>query len=270
MLRIDAETNSAPGYVLTLTSREPVEDAAAYRRACSQFWRAFRKRWGHAEYCGFIEWTTGDAPTSGGLRRMHSHWLVKLDEELELDAVQAWASREWSKLTGAWVVQFAALRSVGGVVGYLALHHEKMEQAPPAGWTGRRLRPSQGYFAVSGREIRARARLWLAEHREQSLEHPRPFGEPQTGRIVWGTCEWEKGAREALGSAPGRSADSLPERVALARRLADPLAPINADHLSALAQDELQHAKRVRAHYRRKLLEKIARERALRSSGEPG
>ena len=250
MLRIDAETNSAPRYVLTLTSREAVTDSKAYQAACAVFWRAFRRRYGQCEYCGFIEWTTGKAATSGGLRRLHSHWLVKLDQALDLDAVQAWVSDEWRKLTGAWVVQLAELRTVGGVVGYLALHHEKMEQAPPPGWTGRRLRPSRGYFAVSGREMRSRARLWLAEHREGQSEYPRPFGAERAARVVWGTTEWEKAA-EVVSAEPGRSFDSLPERVALDARLRDPDAPKNVDHLSALAQDEGYHAAVVRSHYRR-------------------
>ena len=218
MLRIDAERNSAPRYVLTLTSRSAAIESQAYRHACHMFWKAFRRRWGRCEYCGFVEWTTG-LHARDGLRRLHSHWLVKHDQALDVEAVQAWASAEWSKLTGAWVVQFAELRTVGGVVGYLALHHEKMEQAPPKGWTGRRLRPSKGYFAVSGREMRARARLWLAEHREGQRDFPRPFGPEKAAYVVWGRMEWEKAAA-AFTREPGRSFDSLPERAALDRRLA--------------------------------------------------
>lgn len=238
MLRIDAEEGESPRYVLTLTSRSPDVDPAEYRRACSQLWRAFRRRYGaRIEYCGFIEWTTG-LHARDGRRRLHSHWLVKVGGlDLDVDEVQAWVSSEWSRLTGAWVVDFAELRTVGGVVGYLALHHEKMEQAPPAGWTGRRLRPSRGYFSVSGREIRARARLWLAEHRERQREYPRPFGPTSPPRIVWGRQEWEKAAAAAV-IEHGRSFDSLPARRALDAQLRDPDAPINVDPLSALAQDE--------------------------------
>lgn len=258
MLRIDAETNSAPRYVLTLTSRDPVTDSASYRHACHMFWKAWRRRYGRVEYCGFVEWTTGRARTSGGLRRMHSHWLVKLWlDALDVAEVEAWVSAEWLKLTGAWKVQLAELRHVGGVVGYLALHHEKLEQAPPQGWTGRRLRPSRGYFAVSGREIRERARLWLQEHREGQREWARPFGAEKAARLVWGRAEWEKAAAEVTAT-PGRSFDSLPERVALDRRLRDSAAPIHADHLEAYEQDLAYHEMVVRAHYRRKLAERDA------------
>lgn len=248
MLRLDAEHHSTPRYVLTLTSAEPVDDAKAYTEACRFFWRDWRKRWGAVEFCGFVEWTTGKAPTSGGLRRMHSHWLVKCDP-LDVAEVEAWVSATWRKYWGAWRVQLAELKHAGGVVGYLALHHEKIEQAPPEGWTGRRLRPSRGYFAVSGREMRARARLWLAEYREQKTEFPRPFGDEAPGRLVWGTPEWEKAARQ-FTVEPGRSADTLPEREALRRRLESSDAPINVDHLSAAAQDEAYHAWRVKMHYR--------------------
>jgi hypothetical protein len=144
-----------------------VTSAGAYRDACAVFWRAFRRRYGRAvEFCGFVEWTTGEGPRSGGHRRLHSHWLVKgLPADVDPGDVQRWAASEWKALTGAWVVQFAELRHAGGVVGYLALHHEKMEQRPPEGWTGRRLRPSRGYFAEDGRTRREKARQWLQEHR---------------------------------------------------------------------------------------------------------
>jgi hypothetical protein len=187
---------------------------------------------------------------------MHSHWLIKCDP-LDRVAVEAWASRTWQKYHGAWRVELAELRSVGGVVGYLALHHEKMEQAPPPGWTGRRLRPSRGYFAVSGREIRARARLWLAEHREQSSEFPRPFGEVVPGRLVWNAPQSER--ESAIAATPGRGFNTLPERVALERRLAQPDAPVNVDHLSALSQDQAYNALVVRSHYRRRWLESLRR-----------
>lgn len=248
MLRIDAESNSAPGYVLTLTSREPVTDAAAYRRACEFFWRQFRKRYGPVEFCGFVEWTTGKAARSGGLRRMHSHWLVKAPDGLDVAAVEAWVSSTWARLwDGSWRVQFAALESVGGVVGYLALHHEKIEQAPPPGWTGRRLRPSRGYFAEPGRVMRARARLWLAEHRESRAEFPRPFGDEVPGRLVWSAPQAER--ESAALEVPGRGFDTLPERVALDKRLAADYAPINLDPLSARAQDQEYDAYIVRRHY---------------------
>lgn len=258
MLRQDAEEHSAPGHVVTLTSRDEI-DADAYREACRLFWRAFRRRWGAVEFCGFVEWTTGRGPRSGGIRRLHSHWLVK---SLTLGAgdyvtrattnlpctcgdasrcVECWTAAHWRSLTGAWIVQARELRSVGGVVGYLALHHEKMEQAPPAGWTGRRLRPSKGYFAQPGLVRLQRARAWLVEHswQREGLDEGAMLARAQRGapRLVGALAEWEKEAREVT-STPGRSFDSLPERVALEERLRDPDAPINWDPLDKLIGDE--------------------------------
>lgn len=224
MLRQDAEENCAPGHVLTLTSREPVTDAGAYRDACAVFWRAFRRKWGHVEYCGFIEWTTGDGPRSGGHRRMHSHWLVKGLSSEQLELVEQWVSVEWAKLTGAWIVQLAELRTVGGVVGYLALHHEKLSQAPPEGWSGRRLRPSKGYFALDGRTRRDRARLWLQDHRADvaGLDEGARLNAASSSapRLVWGVPEAVK-SENALTRGPVAPGyfDSLPARVALDRRL---------------------------------------------------
>ena len=259
MLRQDAEENSAPGHVLTLTSRDPVTDAGAYRDACAVFWRAFRRTWGHVEYCGFIEWTTGEGPRSGGHRRMHSHWLVKGLAADDVAAVEAWVSVEWAKLTGAWVVQLAELRTVGGVVGYLALHHEKLSQAPPEGWGGRRLRPSRGYFALDGRTRRDRARLWLQDHRADrdgwdegeritAASSPAP-------RLVWRVAEAVKvEAALVRGPAPAGYFDSLPARRALDLQLIE-------SARRAAHESDVEYWER---RYREMITERALRSRALR------
>ena len=54
-------------------------------------------------------------------------------------------------------VEVPQLRSAGGATAYLALHHEKTDQGPPAGWTGKRLRPSRGYFGPPGTDRDASA-----------------------------------------------------------------------------------------------------------------
>lgn len=180
MLRIDAEENEAPSHVITLTCRDVMTNSGL-REAHAVFWRAFRRRWGKVEYAGFMEWTTGRGPRSGGIRRPHTHYLVK---RLQLPAtavttrakgelpcrcgdaegcLECWVAVEWCKLAGAWIVQARELKHAGGVVGYLALHHHKWEQAPPPGWTGRRLRTSRGYFAVPNGVLRERARAYLRE-----------------------------------------------------------------------------------------------------------
>lgn len=180
MLRIDAEENDAPTHIVTLTSRRVLREAAL-REAHAVFWRGFRRAWGHVEYAGFMEWTTGDGPRSAGLRRPHTHYLVKrLILATGIVATRAasenpcmcgdastclecWTAQEWRKLAGAWIVQARELRHAGGVVGYLALHHRKWEQAPPKGWRGRRLRTSREYFAAPNSLLRERARAYLKE-----------------------------------------------------------------------------------------------------------
>jgi hypothetical protein len=52
-----------------------------------------------------------------------------------------------------------------GAIAYLALHHHKLEQRPPKGWTGKRFRPSRGYFNRPLPELRAEARELLADRR---------------------------------------------------------------------------------------------------------
>lgn len=180
MLRIDAEENEAPTHVVTLTSCNVMTDGEL-REAHAVFWRAFRRRWGSVEYAGFMEWTTGRARHSGGVRRPHTHYLVKrllLPPNVATTrtagktpcacgshetCLECWVSAEWCKLAGAWIVQARELRHAGGVVGYLALHHRKWEQAPPRGWKGRRLRTSRHYFAVPNPVLRERARAYLRE-----------------------------------------------------------------------------------------------------------
>ena len=265
MLRQDAEENSAPGHVLTLTSRDPVTSPGAYRTACYLFWRAFRKRWGHVEYCGFIEWTTGDGPRSGGFRRMHSHWLVKGLKAEGLELVEQWVRVEWAKLTGAWIVQLAALETVGGVVGYLALHHEKQSQAPPEGWTGRRLRPSKGYFAIDGRTRRDRAKLWLADHRANRDELDEGarlnLAARKAPKLIFGRSENERAIRDlTAGAPPAGYFDSLPARRALDLQLCR-AAAVRADE--ALAD---YYARR----YREMLRERALRSRAQRALNRAG
>lgn len=248
MLRIDAEENSAPAHVVTLTTRDEVSEALL-RRAHATFWQAFRRRWGAVEYCGFREWTTGTAPRSGGRRRPHWHYLVKGLVASDVAEVEAWVSAEWRKLVGAWRVQVAELRTVGGVVGYLALHHEKMAQAPPRGWTGRRLLPSKGYFAVPADVRRARARLWLGEHRDRARAaregREAPVLPPEPPRMLWRTSEAEKAARELIRE-PGRPFDSLPARRERDRLLLDPIAPIHDRSWDAAQRDHEVFLRRYR------------------------
>lgn len=261
MLRLDAEHNSAPTHVLTLTSREPVRDARVYAQACAAFWRAWRRSYGAAEYCGFMEWTTGLGARSGGLRRMHGHWLVKPNGEVP---PHEWISERWRSLHGAWVVELAELRHEGGIVGYLALHHEKWEQRPPEGWTGRRLRPSKGYFAEDGETRRARARLWLAEHREKQREWPRPFGDESKPRVLWRRPEGERLEAEHVSEAGHGESFASPRNrrwldEQLARAAAMRAAEDDEDRFARLYA-EMRGELALRARARRRLARRLPRE----------
>jgi hypothetical protein len=167
-LLIDAR-EQLPSIVVTLTTVDPYrEDQAAelgrtYRHASSQLWRALRGEHGQAEYFGSIEFTTGEAATSGGDRRMHGHYLVKGMDPGMCAAAELTAREVWERATGAWRVEVAELASAGGIVGYLALHHRKREQLPPASWRGMTARASRAYWHRPIGEIRAQAR------REQAI-----------------------------------------------------------------------------------------------------
>ena len=196
---------------------------------------------------------------------MHSHWLVKGLKAEGLEQVEQWVRVEWAKLTGAWIVQLAALETVGGVVGYLALHHEKQSQAPPEGWTGRRLRPSKGYFATDGRTRRDRAKLWLADHRANRDELDEGarlnLAARKAPKLIFGRSENERAIRDlTAGAPPAGYFDSLPARRALDLQLCR-AAAVRADE--ALAD---YYARR----YREMLRERALRSRAQRALNRAG
>lgn len=146
-------------------------------------------------YCGFLEWTTGEGTHAGGERRPHVHHLTKgipADdlrlEPLPLEEVprshpfvrerkrirpgetttllELQVSQLWHSITGdAFRVECRPLRTPAGAIAYLALHHHKKKQAPPPGFTGRRLRPSKGYYAQPVAELRQLARELAGQQR---------------------------------------------------------------------------------------------------------
>jgi len=159
VLRLDAQVE-APTVGLTTTTREVDFDMASLRVAERSLWQWLRRHVAPVQYVGFLEWTTG-AHTPG--RRPHIHHLVKGLERDQAAELEPEISRRWADYTGgSWRVECRGLRTQAGAIAYLALHHHKREQAPPPGWTGKRLRPSKGYFCRPVQELREEARELLA------------------------------------------------------------------------------------------------------------
>lgn len=187
VLVLDAR-QEAPRYCMTLTTSAPWEelDPEDFRRGVENVTRRLRRRFGRVEYFAAVEFTTGTAARSGGHRRMHAHALLKVGAPTEIEATgAALRAREqsagvggrrdfdvieverlvrttWQKRTGAFVVEVAQLVSPGAALGYLALHHRKPSQAPPASWRGMSERASRGYWSTPIAELRERARRELA------------------------------------------------------------------------------------------------------------
>jgi hypothetical protein len=188
VVKLDAELNM-PTVGLTTTTRDPAFTLDQLRKAEHALWRWLRKKKSgpqlkDVQYLGFLEWTTGQGTHAGGHRRPHLHHLVKgipADHEL-LEPVpvlgrhgeprtdpdgnpllstrlEQMVSAKWFEYTGdAWIVEVRPLRTPVGAIAYLTLHHHKREQAPPPGFTGRRLRPSKGYYERPIAELRTLAR----------------------------------------------------------------------------------------------------------------
>lgn len=171
----DGVATDYPSWGLTTTTRQPwssdthVDRAKILKYSEKKLFERLRDRYGRVEYVGFVEFTTGRAATSAGGRRAHVHHLVKglgrPDDALAVQLEQE-VSALWLKYTrDAWRVECRPLRTPMGAIAYLALHHHKDEQRPPKGWTGKRFRPSQGYFARPLPELRREARALLADRR---------------------------------------------------------------------------------------------------------
>jgi LmbE family N-acetylglucosaminyl deacetylase len=191
VVKLDSQLRQ-PTVGLTTTTRDPAFDFGALRKAEASLWRWLRQTLDlDVQYLGFLEWTSGRGTRSGGHRRPHLHHLVKgipadhellaptalLDEagDVVLDPdgnpvltteLERRVSAKWLEFTAdAWVVEVRPLRTPAGAIAYLTLHHHKREQAPPPGFTGRRLRPSKRYYERPIAELRELARELLSSAR---------------------------------------------------------------------------------------------------------
>jgi hypothetical protein len=147
-----------PHYAITLTTVDPEFSAGRFREAMAQWFRWLRSEVGPVEYLGNVEWSTGESERSGGLRRMHQHTLTKGEPGWDLDGLWREGKSRWEKLTGAYRIELRELRTPAGACAYFVAHHHKREQAALEGWSGKRFRPSKGYFTRPVSELREQAR----------------------------------------------------------------------------------------------------------------
>lgn len=166
VVRLDAEM-CCPRIGFTLTTKAAVTPPATFRNDVAYVFKTLRREpWAcEARYLGQIEFTTGQGRRSGGARRIHQHGLLKdVDPARAADCGEL-MKRVWSRVTGAHRVEAHELLRPAGAMAYLVNHHQKEAQTPPRGWSGKRLRPSKGYYEIPAPELRERARAALADKR---------------------------------------------------------------------------------------------------------
>lgn len=157
MIGLDAAI-SQPRLVATTTTRDPVSPRRL-RDGQAQFAKRVRQKVEpSAEYCSFLEFTTGTAKRSGGVRRPHFHSLWKGLEPEQAAEVLAVAREVWGRIAGATVHEVEEIRTPAGAAMYVASHHQKESQAPPKSWGPvRRVRPSRGYYGAPAPALREQA-----------------------------------------------------------------------------------------------------------------
>jgi hypothetical protein len=155
-----------PRVGLTLTTADPKYGTDRFRRDISETFRLLRRRLGpDVGYLGLVEFTTGRAAGSGGHRRIHQHLLLKRCEPRAAEGLEDELRGLWERRTGASRIELRELRSPAGATAYLIHHHRKREQAPPPGWSGKRMRPSKNYYERPVSELRSEARVLLTDRR---------------------------------------------------------------------------------------------------------
>ena len=172
MIGIDAQI-CQPTVCSTFTTRDPVSQGRL-REVSAQIMRLIRHELGPVRYCSFLEFTTGKAALSGGLRRPHLHTLWKDAPPDAAPVIAGAASHVLEQASGAWRHDVGEIRTPAGATMYVARHHQKEEQAPPRWWgPTRRVRPGRGYYELPAPQLRRMAggsmkqiRLYMRLERE--------------------------------------------------------------------------------------------------------
>jgi hypothetical protein len=168
MIGRDAMRGHPPELVAVLTTRAADPDPRSFYRAREHVLRALRRRFSPLEAATLVEFTTGYAEKSGGLRRPHWNLLLKGPRVEDVDQVRelvlrVWCDRVDAEERGQYV---EPIRSHGGLARYVALHFLKESQQPPKGWRGHRFTATRGYFPQGTKAARAEAREQLQAKRE--------------------------------------------------------------------------------------------------------
>jgi hypothetical protein len=161
VVKMDAEIR-LPEIGFTLTTKATHTAPATFRNDVRLAFRALRRRFPGAQYLGQIEFTTGEGTHSGGARRIHQHGLLKGVPRERAEEVGAILREVWHQRTGAHRVEAHELHRPAGAIAYLVNHHQKSAQTPPKGWSGKRLRPSKGYYEHPIAAMRERAKAILS------------------------------------------------------------------------------------------------------------
>jgi hypothetical protein len=194
MFGLDAAEGDSPKVAATITTQRPGVTNGVLREALAQGTREIRRTVApDALYGGTLEFTTGEAARSGGVRRPHLHLLWKHVDPDDGDRIRQALTGPFKRLTGAHSHVVEEIRSPGRAVRYVAAHHLKESQAPPPSWRGRRVWTSKGWWSIGADETRRRASEAFREN-----------------RLVW-LCERELAneLREVEGSVPADVWDEL-------------------------------------------------------------
>jgi hypothetical protein len=169
LLALDAMHGVAPTSYVVLT--QPSSDPAprAYYESRRQVQRTLRREIDGYQAAWLLEFTTGRAERSGGLRRPHFNALTKgVDSDDHAAIVRQVIDDVWCPRQGATsAAQYVApVQEMGGLTRYLALHFLKERQAPPHGWRGHRFSATRGYFWLPTPQARKLAQDSLVNKRE--------------------------------------------------------------------------------------------------------
>lgn len=200
MVGLDARQEQ-PHVVSTFTTRDPI-GPARLREATAQILRLVRAELDDVRYCHFLEFTTGKSSSSGGRRRPHLHTLWKGVDRDDAPVIAGCAGHVLERVSGSWRHDVEEIRSPAGATMYVARHHLKESQAPPASWAGtRRVRASRGYWSRPAAELRTSATAIVREKRvRRRLETAIAAAEEQLGADLGDVLQEQ--IAEALSQPP--------------------------------------------------------------------